>query len=42
LEPPVSALLIRTHQARISRHVGGEDCGEAADRGHFAPGGKVP
>jgi hypothetical protein len=23
------------HQARIPRHVGGEDRGEAVDRGHF-------
>jgi hypothetical protein len=33
LEPLVCALLIRRHQARIACHVGGEDCGEAADRG---------
>src|SRR5437588_240897 len=27
--------LIRTHQTRVARHVGGEDRGEAADRRHF-------
>ena len=34
LEPLVRALLIRAHQARVPRHVGGEDRGEAADRRH--------
>ena len=33
-------LLIRTHQARIAGHIGGENGGEAADRGHFWPGGQ--
>ena len=28
------ALLVVTHQPRISRHIGGEDSGEAAGRGH--------
>ena len=41
LEPFVRPLLIRAHQARIARHVGGEDRGEAADRGHFSPGGRL-
>jgi hypothetical protein len=34
LEPLVRALLIRPHEARVPRHIGGEDRGEAADRGH--------
>jgi hypothetical protein len=42
LQPFVSALLIRAHEARISRYVGCEDCGEAADRRHGSPGGKLP
>src|SRR5262249_37338857 len=33
-------LLIGAHQARISRYVGGEDCGEATDRGHDVTGEK--
>src|SRR5262249_49323923 len=33
-QPLVRALLIRPHQPRITRHVGGEDGSEAADRGH--------
>ena len=36
-----ASLLISAHQARIPRHVSGEDGGEAADRGHGSPGGKV-
>ena len=28
------AFLIHTHQARITRHIGGEDRGETAGRGH--------
>jgi hypothetical protein len=32
-EALVSALFVTTHQARIPRHVGGKDRGEAADRG---------
>ena len=35
LEPLVRPLLIRPHQARVSGHVGGEDRGEAADKGAF-------
>jgi len=35
LELLVRALLIRPHQARIAGHVGGEDRGEAADRGEL-------
>ena len=34
-------LLIRPHQARIARHVGGEDRGEAADGGHVSAGEKL-
>jgi hypothetical protein len=33
----VRSFLIRTHQARIAGHIGGEDRGEAAERGHFSP-----
>src|SRR5262249_11477324 len=36
-EPFVRPLLTHPHQARIPRHIGGEDRGEAADRGHFVP-----
>jgi hypothetical protein len=42
LQPLMGPLLIGPHQARAPCHVGGEDRGEAADRGHFSPGGKVP
>jgi hypothetical protein len=42
LEPLMGSLLVLSHEARIARHVGGEDCGKAADRGHGSPGGKVP
>jgi len=38
LQALVRPLLIRPHQARVARQIGGEDCGEAADRGHFLPG----
>src|SRR5580704_14519526 len=41
LEPLVRPLLIAPHQARVPRHIGGEDRGEAADRGHIAPGSRV-
>jgi hypothetical protein len=41
LEPLVRPLLIRAHQARVPRHVGGEDRGEAADRGHDLSGGRL-
>ena len=34
LEPFVRALLIRPHQTRVPRHVGGEDRGKAAGGGH--------
>jgi len=37
LEAFVRPLLIRAHQARVPRHIGGEDRGEASDRGHGAP-----
>ena len=38
----VRAFFVRPHQTRIARHIGGEDRGEAADRGHFSPGGRLP
>jgi hypothetical protein len=41
LEPFVRPLLIRAHQPRIPRHVGGQDRGEAADRGHFLPSARA-
>jgi hypothetical protein len=34
LQALVRAFLIRPHQARIARHIGGEDRGETAGRGH--------
>ena len=34
LEAFLRALLVRPHQPRIPRHIGGEDRGEAAGRGH--------
>jgi hypothetical protein len=37
----VGPLLIRPHQARVPRHVGGEDRGEAADRRHLSRSGRV-
>jgi hypothetical protein len=40
-EPRVRPFLIRSHQARVSRHVGGEDRGEAADGGHLSVGGQL-
>src|SRR5215831_6012300 len=33
-------LLVRAHKPRVPRHVGGEDGGEAADRGHLSRGGR--
>jgi hypothetical protein len=39
-EPFVRPLLIRAHEARVPRHIGGEDRGETADRGHGLPGGR--
>jgi peptide/nickel transport system substrate-binding protein len=40
-QPFVRPLFICPHQARVPRHVGGENRGEAADRGHFlARGGR--
>ena len=41
LEPFVRPLLIRPHQARVARYIGGEDRGETADRGHGLSGGRV-
>jgi hypothetical protein len=40
-EPFVCPFLIRPHQARVPRHVGSEDRGEAADRGHDLSGGRL-
>jgi hypothetical protein len=37
----VRSFLIRAHQARVSRHIGGEDRGQTTDRGHFSPGGRL-
>jgi hypothetical protein len=37
----VRRFLIRPHQARVARHVGGEDRGEAADGGHRSAGEKL-
>jgi hypothetical protein len=34
LETFVRAFLIRAHQARIARHIGGEDRSKATRRGH--------
>ena len=34
LKPFVGPFLILPHQARVSRHIGGEDRGEATSRGH--------
>jgi hypothetical protein len=34
LKARVRPLLIRSHQARVPRHIGGEDRGEAASGGH--------
>src|SRR5262249_41371493 len=34
LEPLVRAFLIGAHQARIARHIGGQDCGKASSCGH--------
>ena len=36
-EACVRALLVGAHQPRIPRHIGGENCGEAADRSHLRP-----
>jgi hypothetical protein len=40
-EALVRAFLVGTHQARIPRHISGEDRSEATDRGHVLPGDKV-
>jgi hypothetical protein len=37
LEPFVRPVLIRSHETRIRRHIGGQDRSEAADMGHFSP-----
>jgi len=36
-EALVRALLVGAHQPRIAGHIGGENCGEAADRRHLRP-----
>src|SRR5271155_2687050 len=33
-EALVRACLVRAHQARVARHIGGEDRGQTAGRGH--------
>lgn len=33
LEPPVRPFFVRTHQARVPRHIGGQDRGETRDGG---------
>src|SRR5580693_1649306 len=33
----VRAFLVRAHQARVTRHIGGQDRGETADSGHRSP-----
>jgi len=38
LEALVRAFLIGAHQARVVRHIGGENRGETAGCGHCAPG----
>jgi hypothetical protein len=40
-EPFVRPLLIRSHKPTVARHVGGQDRGEAADRGHFGAGARL-
>jgi hypothetical protein len=34
LETLVRGLLVRAHQARVPRHIGGEDRGKTANSGH--------
>jgi hypothetical protein len=41
LEAFVRPLFVHPHQAGIAGHVGGEDRGQAADRGHFSPGARL-
>jgi hypothetical protein len=41
LQPFVRPLFIRPHQARVSRHVGGEDRSETTYSRHGSPGDKV-
>ena len=41
LEVVKRAFLIRAHQPRVTGDIGGEDGGKAADRGHFAPSGRM-
>jgi hypothetical protein len=38
LEALMRAFLVRPHQPRIARHIGGEDRGETAGRGHYSSG----
>jgi hypothetical protein len=37
LEAIVRSFLVHAHQARVPRHIGGEDRCETADRRHFSP-----
>ena len=37
----VRAFLIHAHQPRVTRHIGGEDRSETADRRHFWPGDRL-
>src|SRR5262249_54302142 len=39
-EPLVSAFFVGPHKARVACHVGGEDCGKAADRRHLSRSGR--
>ena len=41
LQAFVRPFVVRAHQARVSRHICGEDGGQAADRGHGLPGGRL-
>jgi hypothetical protein len=41
LRPLMRSLLIRSHQTRVARNIGGKDRSEAADRGRVVPGGNV-
>jgi hypothetical protein len=38
LEAFERAFFVRLHQARIAGHIGGEDRGETARRGHYSSG----
>src|SRR6516162_4836440 len=38
LEAFVRALLVRAHQARVARHIGGQDRSKTANSGHYSTG----